>query len=182
MLTRSDPETYTSLEALGICTIDAGGETNVADLAGFYRDLGKRTFALCDKQSDDRKESIEAQVETLLMHNEKGFEDLVLKNTTEEALGRFSRLINWPQDLLTKFPDPENQAVEALGDYFKRKKAEWSIADFLAQCDESEVPEWLRTACISLKNGCSPKLATNIVAGEHSAETTKTQLSGDETN
>ncbi|HEX8011923.1 MAG TPA: AAA family ATPase [Casimicrobiaceae bacterium] len=46
------PDTYSSLEALGICTIDAGGATNVPDLAKLYRDLGKRTFSLCDKQTD----------------------------------------------------------------------------------------------------------------------------------
>ncbi|MFH1633382.1 MAG: AAA family ATPase, partial [Chloroflexota bacterium] len=49
------PNTYSSLEALGICTINAGGETNIPDLAKLYRDLGKRTFAICDKQTDEQK-------------------------------------------------------------------------------------------------------------------------------
>lgn len=148
------PETYSSLEALGICTIDAGGETNIPDLAELYRDLGKRTFAICDKQPETQEALIEAQVEALFMHEEKGFEALVLKNTTDAALKRFIKLIDWPQHLLQKYPDPEAQPCEALREYFEGKKASWGIADFLAQCEEDEIPKWLRDSCISLKRLC----------------------------
>jgi len=150
------PATYSSLEALGICTIDAGGETNISDLAKLYRDLGKRTLAICDKQTDEEKALIEAQVDTLFMHDEKGFEDLVLKNTTEDALKRFTKLIVWPQHLQQKYPDPEAQAQAALSDYFCGKKADWGVSDFLAQCTEDEIPEWLRDTCLSLKAICEP--------------------------
>ncbi|RLB61334.1 MAG: hypothetical protein DRH08_14085 [Deltaproteobacteria bacterium] len=61
-------------------------------MAKLYRELGKRTFAICDKQAEKQKDLIEAQVEKLLMHEEKGFEDLVLKNTTNwPATFRFPR-------------------------------------------------------------------------------------------
>lgn len=150
-LSELKPDTYTSLEALGICTIDAGGETNIPDLAKLYRELGKHTFAICDKQSEAQKALIEAQVEVLFMHEEKGFEALVLKNTTDDALKRFAKLIDWPPHLLEKYPDPEAQAREALNDYFEGKKANWGVADFLAQCDEDEIPKWLRDVCTSLK-------------------------------
>ena len=50
-------------------------------MAKFYGDLGKRIFAICDKQSAEQKAVIEAQVDVLLMHDEKGFENLVFKNT-----------------------------------------------------------------------------------------------------
>ena len=145
------PDTYCSLEAIGICTIDAGGETNIPDLAKLYRELGKRTFALCDKQTDERKAHIESEVDRLYMHDEKGFEDLVLKNTTVDALKRFTKLIHWPPHLLQKYPDPEAQTQDALSEYFGAKKADWGIADFLAQCSEEEIPQWLRDACTSLK-------------------------------
>jgi len=151
------PDTYCSLEALGICTIDAGSETQIADLANFYRGLGKRTFAICDKQTDARKALIEAEVESLLMHGEKGFENLVLKNTTDDALKRFAKIIEWPPHLKLKYPSPDAQLQEALSEYFGVKKADWGVADFLAQCNEAEIPQWLRDACISLKNLCEPK-------------------------
>jgi putative ATP-dependent endonuclease of OLD family len=90
------PEKYASLEALGICTIDAGTETQIADLAGLYRSLGKQTFALCDKQTEESKEAIRAQVDELLMHDEKGIENLVLKGTTQAAMERFADILEWP--------------------------------------------------------------------------------------
>ena len=159
------PETYSSLEALGICTIDAGGDTNIPDMAKLYRDLGKSTFSICDRQDKEKETLIEAQVELLLMHEEKGFENLVLKNTTEEAMKRFTKFIDWPEHLTSKYPDPESQVPSALSDYFGWTKANWGIADFLAQCSEAEIPQWLRDACIALKTAC----ATSPAGGAGSA-------------
>ena len=147
---------YSSLEALGICMVDAGSHNNIPDMAKLYREIGKRVFAICDKQDDRNKALIEAQVDLLLMHDEKGFEDLVLKNTYEEALKRFARLVDWPPHLATKYPDVEMVAPAALRDYFGWTKANWGIADFLAQCSEAEIPKWLRDACIRLKTICMP--------------------------
>ncbi|MBF0612591.1 MAG: AAA family ATPase [Magnetococcales bacterium] len=150
------PETYSSLEALGICIVDAGTESSIPSMAQLYREIGKRIFALCDNQDDGKKTLIEAQVELLLMHEEKGFENLVLKGTTEAALKRFAKLIEWPTHLLTKYPIPEEQANSALSEYFIWSKGNWGIADFLAQCDEDEIPKWLRDACLKLKEACAP--------------------------
>jgi putative ATP-dependent endonuclease of the OLD family len=155
-LAELNPATYASMEALGVCVIDAGTESQIADLAGLYKRLGKRTFALCDKQSDAAKTAIEAQVERLFMHDEKGIENLILKNTTQAALQRFAGLLTWPPHLLAKYSDPQTQAVAALTDYFSWSKGNWGIAEFLAQCSESEIPAWLRQACIVLKNLCDP--------------------------
>jgi putative ATP-dependent endonuclease of the OLD family len=150
------PTTYASLEALGICTIDAGSQNNIPDMAKLYRDLGKRVFAICDQQDAANQTLIENQVEVLLMHSENGFEALVVKNTTEDALKRFANIIDWPPHLIAKYPSPEAHAAVALSAYFGWAKANWGIADFLAQCTESEIPEWLREACIHLKAVCEP--------------------------
>ncbi len=154
-LSEIKPDTYSSLEALGICVVDAGGEGAVAGIAQLYRSLGKRTFAVCDKQDDGPRALIEAQVELLLMHDEAGFEDLVLKGTTEGALKRFAKLIEWPPHLKVKYPDPEAQAADALAEYFHRLKGGWGIADYLAQCNEDEIPAWIRQACVQLKEVCA---------------------------
>lgn len=158
-LSELKPEAYSSLEALGICTIDAGSQNSIPDMAKLYRELGKRVFAICDKQDAANNALIEAQVELLLMHEEKGFENLVLKNTTEEALKRFTKLIDWPPHLTAKYPDLEASASDAIRDYFGSTKANWGIADFLAQCDEPEIPAWLRDACIAVKDTCTPASA-----------------------
>nr|WP_256467133.1 AAA family ATPase [Bradyrhizobium sp. 179] len=153
-LSELNPTIYASLEALGVCVIDAGTETQIADLGALYKSLGKRTFALCDKQTGPAKATIEAQVERLFMHEEKGIEDLILKNTTQAALERFADLLDWPPHLQTKYPNPKIQVVVALKDYFSWSKGNWGIAEFLAQCCEAEIPQWLREACITLKSLC----------------------------
>lgn len=164
-LAELNPDTYSSLEALGICTIDAGGQTNIPDLAKLYRDLGKRTFAICDKQTAEHKALIEAQVDCVFMCDEKGFEDLILENTTEVALKRFAMQITWPQHLQQKYPDPQVEVKAALRDYFGGKKADWGVADFLVQCTENEIPKWVRDACKSLKDICEPAPIANTDGG-----------------
>lgn len=155
-LSELNPATYASLEALGVCVIDAGTESQIAGLASLYKSLGKRTFALCDKQTDLAKAAIEAQVERLFMHEEKGIEDLILKNTTQAALERFADALDWPPHLLAKYPDPKADAVAALKEYFGWSKGNWGIAEFIAQCSEAEIPLWMREACITLKAVCDP--------------------------
>jgi putative ATP-dependent endonuclease of OLD family len=155
-LAEIDSSKYVSLEALGICTIDAGSETQIADLAGLYRGLGKKTFGLCDKQSDENKAAIETQVDELFMHDEKGFENLVLKGTTQPGMERFADVLEWPEHILAKYPAPKADVVAALGMYFGWAKGNWGIAEFLAQCSEAEIPEWIRNACASLKQLFDP--------------------------
>lgn len=150
-LSEIDPATYASLEALGICIIDAGTESQIVDLAVLYKGLGKSTFGLCDKQTDPAKAAIEAQVERLFMHEEKGIENLILKNTTKEALERFSDALDWPPHILVKYPDPKANLIAALKEYFGWAKGNWGIADFLGQCSEAEIPSWIRDTCVELK-------------------------------
>lgn len=151
-----DPTKYSSLEALGICTIDAGTDSQLADLGGLYRGLGKTVYAVCDKQTATSEAKIKAQVDELFMHDEKGIENLVLKNTTNEALERFADLLTWPQHIIQKYPDPKADVVNAIRKYFSWKKGDWGLADFLAQCSEDEIPQWMRETCISISELLQP--------------------------
>jgi putative ATP-dependent endonuclease of OLD family len=153
-LSELNPTAYTSLEALGISVLDAGSETQIADLARLYKSLGKETFALCDKQSEDSKNAIEAEVNELFMHGEVGFEDFVFKNTPPAALERFAAALEWPPHLKTKYPDLKKNTTAALTDYFAWSKGNWGLADYLAQCSEAEIPKWLRDVCVTLKKHC----------------------------
>lgn len=155
-LAELNPGTYCSLEALGICTIDAGTESQIADLGRLYTGLGKRVFGACDKQTPESKAAIEAEIEHLFMHEEKGFEAMVLKGTTKAAMDRFADALDWPPHLLAKFPDPKSDVKTALSDYFSWSKGNWGTADFLAQCTEAEFPQWLRDLCKTLKELCDP--------------------------
>ena len=163
-LAELNPAVYASLESLGVCVVDAGGEGSIPDMAKMYRSIGKRTFALCDLQSAEAQTLINAQVEHMFMHGEKGIENLVLKNTSKAALDRFSDLLDWPQDLLDKFKDPKADVVNALMAYFAKKKGDMGIAEFIAQCGEAEIPQWIRDACVHLKALCQPAAAAPAAA------------------
>jgi len=181
-LAELQPDTYSSLEALGICTVDAGSESNIPGMAQLYRELGKQTFAICDRQEGENKALIEAEVELLLMHVENGFEAMVLKGTTEEALKWFGKQIEWPQHLTEKYPDPEEQLAESLTEYFLWSKGNWGIADFLAQCEEAEIPEWLRDAAIKIKAACAPASAIGDAVAPAAEEDTCSEADADETD
>lgn len=154
-LAELNPSTYTALEALGICTIDAGAQSQVAPLAGLYRDLGKTTYGLCDKQAAATAADILTKVDVLFMHGEHGMEDLVLKNTTTAAMERFAKALDWPTHISAKF-DWTKDVVSALKEYFIWAKGQGGLADFLAQCTEPEFPEWIKDACKKLKAACEP--------------------------
>lgn len=167
-----NPTKYSSLEALGFCTIDAGTDSQLADLGEFYRGLGKTVYAVCDKQTANNEAKIKAQVDELFMHEEKGIEDLVLKNTTNDALERFADLLTWPQHIIQKYPDPKADIVNAIRDYFSWKKGNWGLADFLAQCSENEIPQWMREICIRIKELLQPPQGEDTA--EHQQESDET--------
>ncbi|MFP3558564.1 AAA family ATPase [Paraburkholderia sp. SIMBA_049] len=169
-LAELSPDAYLSLEALGICTVDASGEKNVSGMAKLYNRLGKRTFAICDKQNGDNETKIKAEVELLLMHEEKGFENLVIKGASQAALERFAKQVEWPPHILKDYPDPTTKLVDAFGEYFVWSKGTAGIADFLAQCNEAEMPTWIKEAASSLKDACvappPPVHAQALAAGK----------------
>jgi len=169
-LAELNPASYKSLEALGICTLNAGSDSKIAGMAKLFRDLGKRTFALCDKQDAANQAAIETEVELLLMHEKKGIEALVLEGTTDAALQRFAALLEWPPHLTQKYPNPVADARNALSEYFSWAKGNWGLADFLAQCTEDEIPEWLREACRTLMQACEPAQAEEAVAAPAAEE------------
>jgi putative ATP-dependent endonuclease of OLD family len=166
-LAELNPTEYSSLEALGICTVNADGEGNIPGIASLYKSLGKQIFGFCDKQSADNLAKITSIVEYTYMHEYKGFEDFVISNTTEGALKRYIDTLEWPSKLATKFPNPKDNPTEALREFFKESKGSWGIADFLAQCSEKEIPEWLRNVCKHAKEICEPS-PTPISAAENS--------------
>ena len=150
------PDEFTSLEALGVTVIDAGGERNIRDLGALYRGIGKTVFALCDKQEAATKTAIESKVDELFMHGKSGFESLVLQGTTRAALERFVATINWPPHLKGRFPEPENDPEAASAAYFEWSKGTGGLADFLAQCQLDEIPEWIKDVGRRLRAGCDP--------------------------
>jgi putative ATP-dependent endonuclease of OLD family len=161
-LSQIDPGTYSSFEALGLCMVDAGGEGSIADLAKLYGSLGKAVYAVCDKQEASSQAAIEAHVAKLFMHEETGIEKLVLKNTTEAALERFIDAIDLPPHLMSKYPDPKANAPAVVSEFLGWAKGNWGLAEFLSQCNEAEIPEWIRKTCRELRDLCQPPAAATV--------------------
>ncbi len=161
-LSKIDPETYSSFEALGLCTVDAGGDGNTPDLAKLYGILGKTVYAVCDSQGAPNKAAIEAQVARLFMHGETDIEKLVLKHTSQVALERFIDAIELPPHLLAKYPDPKKNAGDVVTDFLGWAKGNWGLAEFLSQCTEAEIPEWIRNTCRELRELASRQCRTKV--------------------
>ena len=114
------PDKYSSLEMLGICVIDAGGESQISALAKLYGNMEKKVFAVCDEQTVDNMDLIAEEVEELFMHNESGFENLIINNTKMSAIGRFIHFLGWPENLKKGYPDPEVYPTESAEEILYR--------------------------------------------------------------
>ena len=74
--------------------------------------------------------------------------------------------LKWPPHLATKFPDLNKDTGAALSEYFQWSKGNWAMADFLAQCSEAEMPEWLRNVCMALKATSHPLVPSAAAAAK----------------
>lgn len=149
-LQKENPAAYSSLESLGIAVISADTDSQVAPLGAYFKGLGKTTYAIFDKQDAEGSALIAGIIDYPYESSEKGFEDLVLKNTSEAALRKYlGQVINdgiWPQHLGEIDADTASieQVKEKLDTFFKNNKAESSIADCLCMCAEGEIPQYIR--------------------------------------
>lgn len=148
-LQKLKPSEYSSIEGLGIAVINAETETQVAPLGKYFRDLGKTTYAIFDKQTEKNREIIASEVDYIYESPEKGFERMVLNSVNEAALRRYAVSLKnsrqWPSFLPNI--NPETASIEdlkdALFEYFKKNKSEGAVADCLEQCSIDELPQYL---------------------------------------
>ncbi|KZL24256.1 ATP-dependent endonuclease [Pseudovibrio sp. Ad37] len=153
-LSKLRPADFKTLESIGVCTIDAGSESKIIAMAGLYRGLGKEVICTCDDQDAAVTTDMKAALDLVLMHDEKGFEKMVLAGTTEAAMERYIDSITWPQALQAQFPTPKTDLANAMQAYLSKYKGEGVAADFLVQCEFEEIPEWIRNACLAIQQLC----------------------------
>ncbi len=139
-----------SFEALGVAPLDAGGESNIAPLTTHFASLGKRVFAVCDKQSDESRAAIQAAGCELFESPYSGFERLLVTTTNENALRRFAKALvdggEWPTHLAKLIPSPEIDAEKlrgALFEYLTWAKAASGAAGLLEICSKDEMPSFV---------------------------------------
>lgn len=150
-LSQTDPQSFKSLEALGVAVIDARSDSQVAPLGNFFRALGRTVFAVFDKQDEAQLALIKAAVDHPYESHMKGFESLVLQGTKENAIRRYALNVvadgDWPQHLtpLTPRADSDLAALtNALTQYFSWGKGSGQAANLLASCTGwQEMPEYV---------------------------------------
>ena len=155
-LAELDPQSYASLEALGIAVFNARTDNQVAGFGAFFRGLGKTVFAVYDNQSDAAQQAqIVASVDHTYEAPTKGFETLLLNETAEAAFRRFAAQLvadgEWPQHLAAETPQaatPLNDLKSALHKYLVWSKGSGGAADLLGVCTLAEMPATLKTAAI----------------------------------
>jgi putative ATP-dependent endonuclease of OLD family len=146
------PNQFKTLEALGIATINAHGDGNIAPLGKLFTELGKSVFAVFDAQSAEKTALIEASVHHPFEAATHSIEDLLIQDTDEGALRRYAiSLLQdglWPTDpeMVELRPDdtrPIEEVKRGLKKYFKRNKGAGSAADMVSQCLKDEMPAFI---------------------------------------
>jgi putative ATP-dependent endonuclease of the OLD family len=158
-LAELDPQNYASLEALGIAVFNARTDNQVAGYGAFFRGLGKKVFAVYDKQTDAaRQAQIAASVDHPYEAPTKGFEALLLNETAEAALRRFAAQLvadgEWPQHLAAETPQPWTPLADlksVLSKYFGWSKGSGGGGDLVGICTVAEMPSTLKTVLAAIK-------------------------------
>jgi len=158
-----EPMKYKTLEGLGVAFVDALGESNVAPLGAFFKDLGKTVFAVFDKQTPADLATIQAAVHHSYESPTKGFEALVLTQTSEAALRAYALGVvaagDWPPHLAAKTPTVMTalkDLQEALGEYFKWSKGTGDAGDLLTSCAAADMPAYVRDTVLAITQVVEP--------------------------
>ena len=160
-----EPNTFASLESLGIALVDAESDSRIAPLGQYYRNLGKEVFALYDHQADAQQK---AAIEAIEMHHyaasEHGFENVVLKGCGEKPLRDFAKQLYeagiW-QKYNTKVTPEEVADLDGLRDLLlnvcKRNKGQCLLAEFLLSQPISEIPVYIHKTLASIRATAQPR-------------------------
>jgi len=145
-----DPDNFKTLSGLGVAVINAGTDAQVEPLARYFTSLGKTVFAVYDRQEEEVGNRIKETVTYPFEAPEKGFENVILNGSQENALRRYALCLVdanlWPNHLRDNAPTaetPNNLLKETLSKFFRGSKGEGTAADFLYQCSVDEMPTFL---------------------------------------
>ncbi|HEX3625925.1 MAG TPA: AAA family ATPase [Verrucomicrobiae bacterium] len=157
------PDEFKTFEAMGIATVNAQTDSQVAPLGDYFKKIGKTVFAVFDKQEAAQKVAIEAAIPDSFESPEKGFEKLILNQTAEAALRRYALALvsdgEWPAHLAAKTPTAAmatNDLRNALNEYLSWSKGEGTAADLLGQCTKDEMPAFLVETLKQIKELVEP--------------------------
>jgi len=153
-----DPNTYSSLESLGIAIISADADSQIAPLGDYFRSLGKTTYAVYDEQDVESSVAIRNTVDYSYESPEKGFENVLLKNIPEHVLRAYVKnLIDenlWLSNYEKINPETDDftEIKKKIGNYFRNNKTSGSAADCLCMCSINEIPQYVLDTLKDIRN------------------------------
>jgi putative ATP-dependent endonuclease of OLD family len=163
-LHKIDPENHKSFDGLGVAVINAEGEKDIAPIGQFYKKLGKKVFAVFDKQTPECLTAIAAEVDHYFEAQEKGFENVVVKGVPIEVLKRYAISLDsngeWPTHYdVTPAEDSTDEEIKTMmAKFFKYKKGSGEAASFLSSCQrKEEMPVFIVETIKSIKDTIEAK-------------------------
>lgn len=132
-----EPNKFVALDGLGISIIDAQGDSQIAPLGKYFEALKKNTFAIFDNQDENASKEIADSVDYPYESPEKGIENVILKGSKINALRRYALSLGRSDEI------SDEEIAIFLKEHFKSQKGSGAIADFLSQCTEEEMPDFL---------------------------------------
>lgn len=152
------PKEFKTFDVLGIAVINADTDSQVAPIGEFYKKLGKKVFAVFDKQTPGDLEKIKKSVHYYFEAPEKGFENVVLKGVPLKSLHEYViQLVksgSWATNIQNVFKEntPIEELEQLLKKFLKEKKGSGEASELLALCKKEEMPEFIVSTIKSIQN------------------------------
>ena len=172
-LNEIDPVTFKTVEELGITVFNAESDSQIAPMALHFRNFEKQIYAIFDRQEiAEQLRQINESVDHAFQSDEKSFEKLLLDHTSENGLRRFAKQVVdeqlWPQHLSSKTPAdgmPLENLKDALHAYFSWGKGAGTGGDLLSSCDVGDMPKFIVSTVLKLKEIVEAERANLTVDG-----------------
>ncbi|MCD9125416.1 ATP-dependent nuclease [Luteimonas fraxinea] len=157
------PDQFKRLDTLGWVMFDAGGETNVASFAAFFRGLGKTVATIFDQQGVDAKAAIIASCDGAFEQPYAGFEHLLRDEVRPDMQKWFVIWLaaqqEWPPALANQLPAdgaPDASYIEPFLALMRHKKGDDYLRLFFDQCQIGHIPVSMMGILGSLRTMVEP--------------------------
>jgi putative ATP-dependent endonuclease of OLD family len=157
------PERYSSLEEQGVVIFNVMSDTGIAAYGEYFRKLGKKVFAVFDKQKVDALEKINENVDHPFESQYKGFEKLIIEEADGDLLKKFYEILvsdsEWPSHIPKVTSTSDKNAIKgAVFDYLRWSKGSRGASDLFELCEEQkQLPKSIRKVLREIKAVCEEK-------------------------
>jgi putative ATP-dependent endonuclease of the OLD family len=136
---------YASLEELGIAIFNVMSDSSIASYGDYFRKLGKKVFAVFDKQESAMLMKINETVDHPFESKFNGFEKLIIEETDINLLKKFYKELvaddEWPSHIPKVSSTSDTEAIKnAIFEYLRWAKGSRGAADLFGLATEKKQP------------------------------------------